>query len=213
MNQNEPLDYLIIGAGPAGLQLGYFLHSAGADYRILEASDRPGAFFGRFPRHRKLISINKVHTGYDDPVINLRWDWNSLLTRDHGPLFKDYDRQYFPAADTMVKYLGDFAQQLDPQIHFNTRVTQIRWDEHFRVQDAAGNEFSARALVVATGCWLPHIPPISGIEQTECYNDVSIAPEDFAGQRVLILGKGNSAFETADNLIGTTTLISGATPW
>ena len=31
------MDYLVIGAGPAGLQLGYFLARAGRDYQILEA--------------------------------------------------------------------------------------------------------------------------------------------------------------------------------
>jgi len=31
------MDYLVIGAGPAGLQLGYFFARAGRDYQILEA--------------------------------------------------------------------------------------------------------------------------------------------------------------------------------
>jgi len=65
-------DDLIIGAGPAGLQLGYYLRRAGRDYRILEATDGPGAFFRKNPRNRTLISINKRHTGYDDPEVNLR---------------------------------------------------------------------------------------------------------------------------------------------
>jgi cation diffusion facilitator CzcD-associated flavoprotein CzcO len=30
------LDYLIIGGGPAGIQLGYFLQKNGSDYLILE---------------------------------------------------------------------------------------------------------------------------------------------------------------------------------
>jgi len=34
--QTETLDYLVIGAGPAGLQLGQLLHAAGHEYRILE---------------------------------------------------------------------------------------------------------------------------------------------------------------------------------
>ncbi|HYO13170.1 MAG TPA: FAD-dependent monooxygenase, partial [Thermoanaerobaculia bacterium] len=38
--------YLILGAGPAGLQLGYFLGRAGRDYLILEAGE-PGEFFRR----------------------------------------------------------------------------------------------------------------------------------------------------------------------
>jgi thioredoxin reductase len=73
-------DYLIIGAGPAGLQLGFYLQQRGLNYLILEGSDKPGHFFEHQPRHRQLISINKKYTGYEDPEINLRWDWNSLLS-------------------------------------------------------------------------------------------------------------------------------------
>ena len=29
-------DYIVVGGGPAGVQLGYFLETAGRDYRILE---------------------------------------------------------------------------------------------------------------------------------------------------------------------------------
>ena len=41
----EAVDYLIIGAGPAGLQLGYFLHRAGRDYVILERGETAGDFY------------------------------------------------------------------------------------------------------------------------------------------------------------------------
>lgn len=61
--------YVIIGAGPGGLQLSYFLQRAGADYLTLERENVPGCFFRRFPRHRKLISLNKVHSPSDDQEI------------------------------------------------------------------------------------------------------------------------------------------------
>jgi ribulose 1,5-bisphosphate synthetase/thiazole synthase len=35
-------DYCVIGAGPAGLQMGYFLKRAGRDYVILERSHQAG---------------------------------------------------------------------------------------------------------------------------------------------------------------------------
>ncbi len=92
------MDCLVIGAGPAGLQLGSFLKRAGRDYLILEAGRAPGTFFGRFPRHRRLISINKPHTGWDDPELNLRMDWNSLLSDDPRLLFTRYTGRYLPDA-------------------------------------------------------------------------------------------------------------------
>ena len=94
-------EYLIVGAGPAGLQLGHHLQQAGRDYAILEAGPAPGGFFRTFPRHRKLISINKPHTGWDDPELNLRMDWNSLLSDDPSLLFTRYTERYFPDADDL----------------------------------------------------------------------------------------------------------------
>ena len=41
---------------------------------------------------------------------------------------------------------------------------------------------------------------------------MSVDPRGLLDQRVLIIGKGNSAFETADNLIETPTLIHVAGP-
>ena len=43
-------DTIIIGAGPAGLQMGYFLTQANRDYVILEAQDNAGSFFTTQPR-------------------------------------------------------------------------------------------------------------------------------------------------------------------
>src|SRR5436853_6120308 len=82
MTQAIAHDYLIIGAGPAGIQLGYFFAKSGKDYLILEAADSAGAFFEKYPRHRKLLSINKIYTGYQNRDVQLRYDWNSLLCED-----------------------------------------------------------------------------------------------------------------------------------
>jgi len=88
-------DYLIIGAGPAGLQLAALLERDGHDYAVLERGTAPGTFFIRYPRHRQLISIKKVYTGFDDPELNLRMDWNSLLSDDGRPVSPDIDGEMF----------------------------------------------------------------------------------------------------------------------
>jgi hypothetical protein len=56
------------------------------------------------------------------------------------------------------------------------------------------------------------MPLIPGLELTENYYDVSINASDFTNQKVLIIGKGNSGFETADHLISTASVIHIISP-
>ncbi len=197
------MDYLVVGAGPAGLQLGWLLHRAGRDYLVIEAGPTPGTFYRTFPRHRRMISINKPHTGWEDPELNLRMDWNSLLSDDPSLRFTRYTDRYFPDADDYVRYLGDYAAKGELNVECDTRVTSIarRDDGAFAVTDHRGDVRRAKRVIVATGFGRAFVPPIPGIEAAESYGDVSTVPDDFTNQRVLIIGKGNSAFETADNLI------------
>ena len=211
MKHNE-FDYLIIGAGPAGLQLGYYLERAKRSYIILEANF-PGYFFTNFPRHRRLISNNKLYTGYKSQELNLRWDWNSLLTDDEPFLFRNYSEDFFPHADTMVKYLEDFAFNFRLNLRCGVRIVNIsKPGGQFVVSDQDGNQFHSSVVVVAAGVSHQYIPPIPGIEQAELYTTMSTNPQDFTDQRVLIVGKGNSAFETAENLIPKASLIHLASP-
>lgn len=202
--------YLIIGGGPAGIQLAYFLQRRGLSYQVLERADCAGSFFKKFPRHRKLISINKVHTGHTDNEINLRWDWNSLLTEGEDELlFKHYSKEYFPDADQLPRYLQDFVDKFQLRIRFNCAVTKVWRDEEgkFRAENEQGDTFISEILVVATGFFIPNLPEIQGIELAETYVDVDVDPANFENQRVLVIGKGNSGFETADNLIQSASLI------
>ncbi|GGN99424.1 NAD(P)-binding domain-containing protein [Microbispora bryophytorum] len=212
---DNTLDYLVIGAGPAGLQMGHFLHRAGRGYRILEAAPEPGAFFRTFPRHRKLISINKKHTGWDDPELNLRMDWNSLLSDDPRLLFTRYSDRYFPAAEDFVRYLEDFVAFQGLHVTYDARVAEIaRPDAEgpFQVTDEHGRTYRARRVIVATGVSLPNVPPIPGVETAEQYGTHSTDPADYTDMRVLVIGKANSAFETADNLLETAAVVHVAGP-
>jgi thioredoxin reductase len=194
--------YVIIGAGPAGLQLSYFLQRAGADYVTLEREAEPAQFFRRYPRHRRLISLNKVHTTSTDPEIRLRWDWNSLLNDSSDLLFPRFSGDYFPQADDLVEYLAEFGQRHRLAVRYGTLAERIeRIEDGFLVYTPEAT-LRCRCVIVAAGWGKPYLPPITGIEHAVGYEDMEIDPVAYAGQRVLIIGKGNSAFETSAALLG-----------
>jgi len=210
------VEYIIIGGGPAGLQAAYELGLHAKDYIILERSSSPGAFFNDFPRHKNLISINKVHTGYDDSELNLRWDWNSLLTKGQDVhLFKDYSEKYFPRTECIVDYLCDYAKKYSLNIETNAEVTSIQKsdvDEYFYIELKSGKRFSSKYLIVATGLHTPWIPDIPGIDTVDTYCDMSMDFTQYNGKRVLVIGKGNSAFETSDALVEHASMIHMCSP-
>ncbi len=206
-------DVCIVGAGPAGLQAGSLLKQKGLRVVILERGSGVASFFRTFPRQRNLISINKVHTGLSEAEQRLRFDWNSLLSED-GPLCTDWSRKYFPKADEYVRYLEEFATALKDEIRLHADVTRIARDgTGFALTLADGDTLRAAQVLVATGVTKPWLPEdVDGLEHVELYHDYDADPERFTNKRVLILGKGNAALETAESLIETTQAIHVMSP-
>jgi cation diffusion facilitator CzcD-associated flavoprotein CzcO len=206
------VDVLVVGAGPGGLQLAHELQAAGVDHQVVDGADAPGSFFRRYPRHRQLISINR-HAGHEpDPARRRRVDWNSLLTDDPALQFTRYGTDYFPPADLMVRYLGDFAARRQLRVAPGRRVTAVDHEAGaFTVGFDDGAPLRARRVVLATGV-VPHEPAIPGIELAERYADFATDPEGFRDARVLVVGKGNSGFETAGSLIPTAATIHIVSP-
>lgn len=61
---------------------------------------------------------------------------------------------------------------------------------------------SFSVLLAATGLWVPQKVEFLGSDLIEGYESISTNPEDYKDQAILILGKGNSAFETAQSILG-----------
>lgn len=208
----EHHQYIVLGAGPAGLQIGYFLRRGSHDVLLLERGSSPGTFFQTYPRHRRLISINKVHTGIRDEETNLRWDWNSLLSDFQGPVFSSFSTEYFPPAEAMQAYLAEYAARHQLPIQYEIDIDRIERDGRFLLSTKSGKRYSCDRLIVATGLTRENIPGIPGIELCDTYGQHSTKPSDYAGKRVLIIGKGNSAFETGDNLMQSAAMIHLVSP-
>jgi thioredoxin reductase len=162
-----------------------------------------------------------------------------MLSPDGDRPFTTYTDRYFPAADDMVRYLADFAKPCEAHARYGTRVVELDREAgtgagidtgdqageaagtrdvdgaargDFVATDQHGNTYRARRVIVATGVSRSYLPDIPGIETAEDYATVSVDPRDFTDQRVLIIGKANSALETADNLIAHAAVIHVAGP-
>lgn len=209
-------DNIIIGAGPAGLQLGYFLNKLNENYVILERNNIAGSFFDRYPHSGKLISINKRHVGSDDPDFKLRHDWNSLLS-DENLLFTDYSKDFYPDKKDLVRYLNDFAINNNLNIIYGMNVLNVdKIDDNdnitykLKVKNKDNEEeiYECNKLICATGLSKPNI---------EVFNDVKVPIKhyfdyekdyfldeenlkEFINKRILIIGGGNAGYELANLL-------------
>ncbi|XP_030649704.1 FAD-dependent oxidoreductase domain-containing protein 2 [Chanos chanos] len=208
-NDSRRHDYCVLGAGPAGLQMGYFLSRSQRDYIILERNSGPGSFFNVYPRHRKLISINKIYTGRRNREFNLRHDWNSLLSDRSDLLFQQISRDLYPPADAFPRYLSMFVKELGLRVKYGVDIGKIRassiekaGNRCYILTDQHGNDYTCSVLLVSTGLWVPQQVQFVGSDLVEGYESISVDPEAYKDQAVLILGKGNSAFETAQSILG-----------
>ena len=194
--------HIIIGAGPAGLQAAYEFNQKKEEYIVLEKSEKVGKTFEKYPRHGQLISINKANTGCSDSEKNLRWDWNSLLGDDSFKPFTSYTKDYFPKASDLLEYFNDFSKHFKLNVAFNSSVTSIKKNEDdFVILLENGKEYVTHNLIVATGFESTVKPLFEGSEYIQDYSEVSVNAEDFTNRTVLVMGKGNSGFETADHLV------------
>ena len=114
-NEARRAEYCVVGAGPGGLQTALYLSReiANASLIVFDQSARAGSFFDKFPIHRRLISINKVHftSKQRDADFRMRHDWNSLIDPlDEGELagtsrrrllMQNYSFEYYPRAEDL----------------------------------------------------------------------------------------------------------------
>jgi len=209
--------YVIIGAGPGGMQLGAFMEAGGIDYRIVERGARVGTFWETYPRHGTLISLNKRFTSrssdeYDE--FNWRHDWNSLLpasaSAPGSPRFTSFSRLMFPAREDYLSYLQAYYRFHRLKVQFDWDVVRIsrhaigpHHRDGFSLHSSAGRQITCKYLVVATALERPLVPNMEGIELAEGYESVDVREEAYEDQRVLVLGLGNAAFEAANRAQGT----------
>lgn len=178
----------VIGAGPYGISVAAHLRNRGIPTVVF---GKPMAFWNRMPDGMFLKSIWTA-SSIADP--------HGLYTLDRYVATTGYQHQEPVPLPDFVEY-GRWVQrntvpEVDPAM-----VTGVARDgERFRVETEDGRSITASAVVVATGIQAyAHLPafahdlPSSLASHTQEHKEFS----KFAGKRVAVLGRGQSAVQTA----------------
>ncbi|MWA14604.1 ArsO family NAD(P)H-dependent flavin-containing monooxygenase [Streptomyces sp. BA2] len=178
-------DVVVIGGGQSGLAAGYYLRRLGLDFVILDAGSEPGGAWQHAWDSLHLFS----------PAA-----FSSLPGR---PMPVQSGEMY-PDAGHVVHYLADYEQRYGLPVVRPVSVRGVHRDGAFlRVEGDTGT-WLARAVISATGTWwrpfLPAVPGRDVFGGRQLHTVEYRTPRDFAGQRVVVVGGGNSGAQIAADL-------------
>jgi putative flavoprotein involved in K+ transport len=183
----ERFDVVVIGAGQAGLAIGYLLARQGRRFVILEAAGAVGAAWRG------------------------RWDSLVLFTPRRydalpGLAFPG-DPDGYPTRDEVIAYLDRYAATFELPIDFNSAARSLsQEDRGFRIE-AGGRRIAADQVVVATGPFQqPRTPKVADQLAPDVFQAHSTGyhrPSEVPDGRVLVVGGGNTGFQIAKELTAT----------
>ncbi|MGP4046874.1 flavin-containing monooxygenase [Streptomyces sp. 2A115] len=181
------VDVAVIGGGQSGLAAAHALRRQALQPVVLEASEQAA---GSWPRY------------YDSLTLFSPARYSSLSGLRFGG---DPDR--YPHRDEVVAYLLHCADRLDAEICTRTRVRDVHPDDGaFMLGLEGGGRLTARAVIAATGTfgrpYRPDLPGLATYAGTLLHAADYRTPEPFDGQRIVVVGAGNSAAQIAAELAG-----------
>ncbi|MFE9385060.1 ArsO family NAD(P)H-dependent flavin-containing monooxygenase [Streptomyces sp. NPDC007025] len=179
------VDVVVVGGGQAGLAAGYHLRRQNLDFTVLDAGPAPGGAWQHM------------------------WDSLHLFSpAEHsslpGRLMPAQAGEIYPDAGHVVDYLADYEKRYDLPVQHGTRVNAVRREGESLLVEADTGLWRARAVISATGTWsrpfLPAVPGRSAFTGRQLHTVNYRSPADFTGQRVVVVGGGNSGAQTAADL-------------
>ncbi|MFD7298353.1 ArsO family NAD(P)H-dependent flavin-containing monooxygenase [Streptomyces sp. NPDC059897] len=179
------VDVVVIGGGQAGLAASFHLRRQGLDFVVLDAQSTPGGAW--------------QHT-WDSLHLFSPAAFSSLPGR---PMPVQVGEIY-PDARHVVEYVTEYEQRYAMPIVRPVRVRGVHRDGAFLRVESDGGVWRARAVISATGTWWrPFLPAVAGrtaFAGRQLHTVEYRSPADFAGQRVVVVGGGNSGAQIAADL-------------
>jgi putative flavoprotein involved in K+ transport len=181
----EHVDVLVIGAGQAGLAVGWHLRERGIrSLLLLDAGPEVGH------------------------VWRSRWDSLRLFTP------AEYDALpgmpfpapvgTYPTKDEVADYLRGYAAAFELPVRLNTRVTRLTKTGDTFHADTSSGPITARQVVIATGPFqTPVVPPLArhlAADVVQLHSADYRNPDQLPDGPVLVVGAGNSGLQIAAEL-------------
>jgi putative flavoprotein involved in K+ transport len=179
-------DVVVIGAGQSGLAAARTLQEHGISPVVLEAGPQPA---GSWPHY------------YDSLALFSPAQYSAMPGLDFPG-----DPDHYPHRDEAVAYLRRYAATLDADIRTSTPVAAVQPGEagRFLVLTAAGQTFHAKGVVAATGSfgnpYVPALPGQDGFTGRLLHVAGYRSPLAHAGERIVVVGAGNSAVQVGYEL-------------
>lgn len=178
----EEFDVVVVGAGQAGLALGYYLKQQGARFLIIDAASEVGESWQR------------------------RWDSLTLFTPAQFDQLPGLPLQRaagtFPGKDEVARYLARYAEVFELPLRLNTEALALSVRAGgYRIEAHAG-EVEAHQVVVATGAFQrPYVPSFSrdlDPNVNQLHSSSYENPGALEPGGVLVVGAGNSGWQIAE---------------
>jgi putative flavoprotein involved in K+ transport len=174
----------IVGAGAAGLSAGATLKHVGQEPVLFDKDEQIG---GTWARRYERLHLHTVRR------------FSGLA---HYPIPRTYPG-YVPK-DMFAAYLEDYADHFGLDVRLGRRVSRVRQQNGRWLVETDDGEWLAEAVVIATGRYNePRIPDWEGVKAFTgrvIHSADYRSGEEFRGERVLVIGIGNSGAELAADL-------------
>ena len=186
-------DVIIVGAGQAGLSVAYFLRRTNLSVLLLDAEEAGGGAW----QH-----------GWDSLRLFSPASWSSIAG---WPMPASVDQ--YPSRDHVVDYLRKYEARYELKIERPVRVTGIECTEQGFQVNAEARSWNSRAVVFATGTWrnplVPNVEGLASFKGQQLHSAQYRSPEPFKGQKVMVVGGGNSGAQ----ILAEVSLVAQSTTW